>query len=151
MAVNAGNTLKLVFRTAEGTVVLTGAMTCYAWSGILVGGAIKVKNELVRLRVFRVITIGYQFSIGMLFARAVTCLTACVSAHSGNVCAYVDGFRSLLHPGRMAVTFETALVTYVSAEIAFGGSHPGSKAGFSGGRLLLSENNIESQWQQGTG
>jgi hypothetical protein len=142
VALVARNGLQLVFGAVEKIMFFAGTMTRKATSGILLGRAIEAKDELLRLRIFRIGALRLQFCIGVRFPWAVTRFATRVGARSGNVRARVDGFRKLF--AEDLVTMNASLRSCIPAGIAFDGSLPGNEARFSRGWLLLGEDNRSS-------
>lgn len=108
----------------------------------------EVKNELLRLGIFRVGALRFHFRRGVGLARTVTPIATGAGARSGCplrdliVRARVNGFRNLFT--RLLVTVKANLSSCQCARIGLGGSLPGDGRGYSRGGLRLGENHGSS-------
>lgn len=162
---------RVVRRVAVGAayIVLPVERICaieMSWSGSVAGEALlvdhlrgcgfrpEIKDKLLRPGIFRVVVFRFQFCIRMRFARAVTPFAIGAGARFGYISSSaplrgvrVGGFRNLL--ARHPVAMKASLSSCQRADIGLGGSLSGNDGELSCGRLLLSENDIGPQLQQG--
>src|ERR1019366_9153608 len=117
-----------------------------SWAGSMAGEAafvyhlrgcvfrFEVKNELLRLGIFRVGALRFQFRVGVGFARTVTPIATGAGARSEYplrhliVRARVDGFRNLFT--RLLVTVKASLSSRQRCRISLGSSLPGNERGY---------------------
>jgi len=135
------------------------------WTGSMAGEAafvyhlrgcvfrFEVKNQLLRLGIFRIGALRFQFCVGVGFARTVTPIATGAGTRFVYplrdliVRARVDGFHNVLT--RFLVAMKTSLSSCQRARIGLGGRLPGNGRAYCCGRLLLGESNTGSQLQQG--
>ena len=107
----------------------------------------KVKDELLRLGIFRFVSFGFQFRFGVSFARAMTAVAIGVGARFSCpfwdliVRARMDGFRNLLT--RLLVAVKAGVSSRQFARVGLGGSLRGG--GYSRSGLVLGENDCSSR------